>query len=160
MLTRWADFDTVLPAMDEMRRRMDRIMHGLDPDFVPFKIFDPTLGYHRALRRANTWPRIWLADKGESLEVKAEIPGLSEADVQVSLNQETLTLSGERKLEAPEGYSVHRQERPSLRFSRSFTLPSKVDVENVTAKVRDGVLVVTLPKAAEAKPRQITVLGS
>ena len=68
-----------------------------------------------------------------------------------------LTISGERKVEAPEGYSVHRQERGSVKFSRSFTFPCRIDTEKASATVKDGVLTIKLAKAAEAKPRKITV---
>jgi HSP20 family protein len=68
-----------------------------------------------------------------------------------------LTVTGERRADAPEGYSVHRQERLPARFSRGFQLPVKVDGAGITAALKDGVLTVTMPKAAESQPRQITV---
>jgi HSP20 family protein len=98
-----------------------------------------------------------LFDTGKALLVKADLPGLSEKDLQISINQDVLTVTGERKAEALEGYTVHRKERQSARFSRSFTLPSKVDPEKTTAVLKNGVLTLTLFKATEAQPRQITV---
>ena len=89
--------------------------------------------------------------------IKALVPGLSEKEIQISGNQEVLTISGERKVDAPEGYSVHRRERGNVRFSRSFTFPCRLDMERASASVKDGVLTIKLAKAAEAKPRQITV---
>jgi len=75
----------------------------------------------------------------------------------VSLEDGVLSVSGERKVSAPEGHAVHRRERPALRFARSVSLPVKIDAEKVTATVKDGVLTITLAKAPEARPRQITV---
>ena len=71
-----------------------------------------------------------------------------------------MTIKGERQDSAPEGYSVHRKERGAFRFTRSFALPAKVDVEKVQAVLKHGVLTVTLPKAKEAQPRQISVKAS
>jgi len=58
---------------------------------------------------------------------------------------------------APEGYSAHRQERPSVNFSRSFTLPCRVNADRTIGSVKDGVLTITLEKAADAMPRQIAI---
>jgi HSP20 family protein len=89
--------------------------------------------------------------------VVADVPGLRDKDVEVSLDNDVLTLSGERRTDVPEGYQVHRQERRPTRFSRSFTLPFKVNVEQLSAEMRDGILTVKLPKAPEAQPRKIAV---
>ena len=101
-----------------------------------------------------------LHDAGAALVVQADVPGLAEKDLQISLNQDVLTISGERKVQAPEGYAVDRQERASVKFSRSFTLPTRVDGEKSTAEVKNGVLTVTLAKTPEAQPRQISVRAS
>jgi HSP20 family protein len=96
-------------------------------------------------------------DQGERFVFRAEVPGLSEADLEINVSGNTLTLRGERKLDAPEGYSAHRRERSAYRFDRSYELPSRVDTEKATATLKHGVLTLTLPKAAEAQPRQIAV---
>ena len=85
---------------------------------------------------------------------------MSEADIELTLDAEVLSISGERKAVAPEGYSVHRRERPHVKFARSVTLPCKVDVEKTKASVKDGVLTITLAKAPEATPRRIAVQAS
>jgi HSP20 family protein len=102
-------------------------------------------------------PRVHLYDVGNSLVVKADLPGMTEKDVTISLNQDVLTLGGERKADVPEGFAVHRQERAPIRFSRTFTLPTKVDAERAAAVLKNGVLTLTLPKVPEAQPRRITV---
>jgi HSP20 family protein len=99
-------------------------------------------------------------DAGGNLVLEADVPGMTQKDLRLTVNESTLTLEGERKSDAPEGYSVHRQERGALRFSRSFTLPVKTDSERCEATVKDGVLIVKLPKAKEAQPRQIEVRAS
>jgi HSP20 family protein len=153
MLTRWntgwSDFDDMFAAMNQLRTYMDRV-------------FEDAFGARFAEGRglpllAGMWPRANLIDAGSSLVVTAEVPGLSENDVKLTLNQEVLTISGERKVQVPEGYSAHRQERASVNFSRSFALPCRVNAERATATVKDGILTVTLEKAADAMPRQITV---
>lgn len=92
------------------------------------------------------------------LVLKAELPGLKREDIDLTVENNTLTIRGERKREdgiAPERY--HRVERSYGPFTRSFTLPSTIDGANVRAEYRDGVLTVTLPARAEARPRQIEV---
>jgi HSP20 family protein len=67
---------------------------------------------------------------------------------------------GERKVEPPQGHSTHRSERTSYRFARTFELPSKIDSDRVDARLENGVLTVSLPKAPEAQPKQISVKAS
>ena len=106
------------------------------------------------------WPRMDLRDEGGRFLLFAEVPGLSEQEISLSLNQDVLTLAGERVIEVPAAHTVHRQERGSVKFNRSFSLPSPVDPEKVSATVKNGILTVMLEKAAESKPRQITVKAS
>jgi HSP20 family protein len=147
MLSRVGDFDPTLTLMDELRRRMDRIWDDSDP------------AWQGSSPRAfsSVFPRINVYDGGASLVLKADVPGLSEKDVEITLNEAGLSLSGERKVAAPEGYSAHRQERGHVKFSRTLQLPCKVNPDQATAHVKNGVLTITLAKAAEAQPRQITV---
>ena len=150
MLTRWSDFDRTFAALDDFRRRMDRLTY----DYNRLSESEHWPGASMA------WPRMTLRDEGNQLFVHAEVPGLSENEIDISLNQNVITVAGERKVAAPEGYSTHRQERSSYEFSRSVSLPCPVDPEKAGARVKDGVLTVTLEKAPEAKPRQITVKAS
>jgi HSP20 family protein len=148
MLNRWNDFNRTFTMLDEFQRRMSRLFSEFDTYHWP----EGEIG-----RTMMTWPRTNLYDHGKDLILHAEVPGLSEKDININANQEMLTISGERKSEMPEGYSTHRQERGQVRFSRSFTFPCKVDLEQTTASVKNGILTVTLPKAPESQPRQITV---
>ena len=150
MLTRWSDFDTAFTIMDELRKRMDRVWD----DYEVGRTESP---YGAAVGRGASWPRLNLFDTGTSFVIHAEVPGLEDKDVQLTVNQDVVTLKGERKADGPEGYSVHRQERGPVRFARSFTLPARVDSERTTAQLKNGVLSINLPKVAEAQPRQIAV---
>ena len=78
-------------------------------------------------------------------------------DIEISLHDGTLTISGERKSESSNGEEAERTERYIGKFRRSITLPARVDANKVSASYRDGILTVTLPKAEEAKPKQIQV---
>jgi len=142
MFASWNDFERTFAAMDELRRTVEQAYR--EDDALSFQ-------------RVTGWPRMSLWDEGRNLVLKADVPGLTDKDVQLQLTQDVLTVSGERKSDAPEGYSVHRQERQPARFSRSFTLPYKVTADAITATLQNGVLTVTLPKAPESQPRQITV---
>ena len=149
MLTRWntgwRDFEDTFQTMNQLRAYLDRAIDGSNdaPE-----------------ARAASWPRASLADDGNHVVLTAELPGLTEKDVEITLNQDVLTLTGERKSAAPEGFAVHRQERPSFRFTRSFALPSRVDGERTFATMKNGWLTVTLEKAKEAQSRQISVKAS
>ena len=157
MLTRFGDFDRSFTMMDQLRRRMDRLFDDYDPprgrDTLRGNLADEA---DRSLWRGR-FPRLTLSDAGASLLLRAELPGLNEKQIQLSIHQDVLTMSGERGPDAPEGYVVHRQERTPIKFGRTFTLPCKIDPEKSSAVLKDGVLTVTLAKAPEAQPRQISV---
>lgn len=154
MLTRWSDFDTTFTIMDELRRRMDRLFDEAD-ESTPGRPWTGRVLPTDFAGRA--WPHLHLFDDGSNLLVEAEVPGVVEKDIDITINQDVLTLKGVRKSDAPEGYSVHRQERVAARFDRSFTLPCKVDAEKTSASLKNGVLTITLAKAPEAQPKKITV---
>lgn len=138
------EFDSTIALLDQLRRRMDRV----------FDDAGDGIGLEPATGKA---PRVNFHDTGSALVLLADVPGVKESDLKVSLDQDVLTLSGERKSDTPEGFTAYRQERTPQRFSRSFALPVKVDPEKVSAVLSQGVLTVTLEKAPEVKPRQISV---
>ena len=150
MFSRFGDSSRDFALLDEFRRRMDRVWEDIDPSW-------PASPSDAGTHSSSAWPRINLYDGGANLVLKADVPGLSEKDIHVTLNESGVAISGERKVVPPEGYSAHRQERTSFRFSRSLTLPCKVNPEQTQALVKNGVLTVTLAKAPEAQPRQIAV---
>jgi HSP20 family protein len=108
---------------------------------------------------SNGWaPAIDVYEDKDNLFVRAEVPGMKKDEIEISLHEGVLTLSGERKLEKEyEKANSHRAERFAGRFQRSLTLPHPVDGAKVRATYKDGILAVTLPKAEEAKPKQISV---
>lgn len=104
-------------------------------------------------------PRVDVKENGNALVVTAELPGVEEKDVEVSLNGDILTISGEKRHEKEEkGDEFYRVERSYGSFRRSFSLPTSVDADKVEASYKKGVLTVTLPKAAAAeKAKKIAV---
>ena len=146
MLTYWMDLNDPLRAFENVRRRMGQVLRE----------YDETAGPTRANSSAN-WPRASLRDVKDAFVLAAEVPGVAEADLKITATHDSLTVAGERKSRAPEGYATHRQERGALRFARSFALPAKIDVEKITAGLKNGVLTVTMPKHPESQPKSITV---
>jgi len=157
MLTRFSDIDRTFAVMDQLRRRMDRVFDDYEPARSREALRANLADEAERLWGRGRGPRLSLADAGASLLLKAELPGFADKDVQLSVHHDTLTMTGERKLDAPEGYYVHRQERAPIKFARTFTLPCKVDPEKSMANLKDGVLTVTLAKAPEAQPKSIAV---
>jgi HSP20 family protein len=103
-------------------------------------------------------PAMDVYEDRENFYVKAELPGMKKEDINISLHNGALSISGERKSETThEDSASHRTERFFGRFQRSVSLPSAVAADKVKAQYKDGVLTVTLPKTEEAKPKQIDV---
>lgn len=126
-------------------------------------LFQYLAGAAEGLRseHAGVYPLVNLEEDAEKLYLSAEMPGVAPEEVELSVESESLTLRGERKIpETGEKVNYHRREREAGLFRRVITLPVKIEAEKVQAVVKDGVLRVTLPKAAEARPRQIAVKGA
>jgi len=110
-------------------------------------------------RGARPWsPSVDILETENELVLKADLPDVKLEDIEVRVENQTLTLKGERKFEkdeAAKGY--HRMERSYGTFVRSFTVPTSVDAEKVAAEYKNGVLTVKLPKKEAAKPRQVKI---
>ncbi len=103
-------------------------------------------------------PALDVHEDKDSFIVRTELPGLKREDIEVSLHDGALIISGERKVETrQEGVEVHRQERYYGKFQRALTLPEPVAADKIKAEYKDGVLTVTLPKTEAAKPKIIDV---
>jgi len=103
-------------------------------------------------------PAVDLYEDKENVLVKAELPGMKKEEIEISLHEGVLTISGERKQEQKfKDAEMHRTERFIGRFQRTISLPSPVQADKVNAAYKDGILTVTLPKTEEAKPKQIDV---
>ena len=142
VLTRWDPFRELNVLQDRMNR--------LFQDYAPRGEQDLTTG--------NFVPPVDIYEDEHSVTLKVEVPGLDPKDVDVQVENHTLTIKGERKFEKEEKEeNFHRIERRYGSFVRSFTLPITVDTENIKADYENGVLKVQLAKRAEAKPKQIKV---
>jgi HSP20 family protein len=133
--------------MTTFKKEMDRLFERfLEPVWTE----TPTLA---------AWePKIDLAETKEALTVKAELPGVDQKDITVSLQDGMLTIKGEKEEEKEEkGKQYHRVERSYGAFARALRLPAAVDAAGVTATFKDGVVTITLPKAPEAKGTTIPV---
>jgi HSP20 family protein len=115
--------------------------------------------FERAGQLFTGWsPALDLYQSNDNVVAVAELPGMRKEDIEISLHDGTLTISGERKRESSgNGENAERTERYIGRFRRSIALPTRVDAGKVSAVYRDGILTVTLPKAEEVKPKQIQV---
>lgn len=124
-------------------------------------LFEETFGRSRLPHSSGSgvwYPPVDILESKDSYLIRAELPGMKKEDFHLELEDGTLTLSGERKLEEPtNGDEYHRVERLAGKFFRSFYLPQTVKHDGIKATYRDGILEVLVPKAEEAKPRQITV---
>jgi HSP20 family protein len=102
-------------------------------------------------------PALDLYQSNDNVVAMVELPGMRKEDIEISLHDGMLTISGERKHETAKGDKAERSERYVGKFRRSITLPTRVDASKVTAAYKDGILRITMPKAEEAKPKQIQV---
>ena len=135
-------FTRFASVTDEMGRFLDFPFFGQLSRFAP----------------ASFVPAFDLYEDKDKLTVRAELPGLKKDQIQLNLKDDVLTVSGERKQESDVEHSDHlRRERIFGSFERTVTLPYPVNHSAISAKFEDGVLTVTLPKADEAKPRQIAI---
>jgi HSP20 family protein len=107
---------------------------------------------------AGVFPLLNVSQDNENIYVRSEIPGMKREDIEVSTTGRSLTVSGERKIaEESEKAKWHRKERESGRFRRQVNLPTEVNAEKVQAQYRLGILMIVLPKAESAKPKQISI---
>lgn len=103
-------------------------------------------------------PRVNIVERKDGLEIHADLPGMKPEDVEITVEDGVLAISGERRLqETEEGETFHRVECSYGRFERSFTLPTNVDTEKIGARFVNGELVLNLPKREEAKPRSVKI---
>ena len=149
-LTGWPTWEWTSPfgELERMRRDMDRLTESLTRGVWG----EPTAG---------VFPLMNVTEDKDNYYIRAELPGIRAEALDISITADTLSLSGEREIPAEdEKAQYHRRERESGKFSRIITLPAQVDAGKAEARCADGVLTVVLPKAEEAKPRQIAVKAS
>ena len=138
----------------ELTSLRDRVNQLINQAFGGFE----GLGIEQPISSPNFLPPVDISEDDHNIILKAEIPGMKAEDLHISLENNVLTISGERKFQGEETKeNFHRIERRYGKFARSFTLPAGVDAANVNATFEDGVLNITLPKREEFKPKQITI---
>ncbi len=139
----WAPFQDLLTIQDRINN-----------------LFEDTLGLKDDQSLATTtWrPLVDIFEDDQAITIKAELPEMDEKDIQIDLDNNMLTIKGERKLEKEEKKeSYHRVERFYGSFQRSFELPATVDREKISASYDKGVLKVTMPKKEESKPKKVQI---
>ena len=147
LLTNWESLRE-FSAMQERMNRMNRV----------FRESNSPEGPEEALTTTSLAPPVDIYEDGHNIVLKIDVPGIDEKDMDVSIQNNTLTVHGERKIEKEEREeNFRRVERQYGSFTRSFTLPSSVDPGQVSARCDKGVLNINLAKKAEAKPTQIKV---
>ena len=147
LLTRWEPFREFSTQQDRMNR-MNRLFH---------ESYSPE-GPEDALTTTSFAPPVDIYEDEHNITLKLEVPGIDEKDIDVRIENTTLTVHGERKIEKEEKEeNFRRVERQYGSFTRSFTLPSSVDLGQVSAHYDKGLLKIKLAKKAEAKPKQIKV---
>jgi len=153
-MERWRPTRGLIPwspfrELEEMERRFDEVFgRSLLPSI-----------WRRLPMEQMAWaPAVDVFEKGDKLVVKAEVPGMKEDDIHVSVEGDTLTIRGEKKTESEvKNEDYYRCERSYGSFFRSVALPSTVDASKIEADYEDGVLEVTLPKKPEVKPKKVAV---
>ena len=152
MLTRWEPFSSI-------RRRHDLFgeLTGMQQEMN--RLFEEFFGERRSELAEGSWlPAVDVSETENEMVVRAELPGMTNEDIELHLQDNVLTLKGEKRQEnKEEKENFHRIERSYGSFSRSFTLPADVRQEDIKASFKDGVLLITLPKSEEAKAKKIAI---
>lgn len=148
-IVRWEPFRDLMSLQDRMNRLFDE----------SYRSTQQRGGAEDEWALGGSWaPAVDIYEQGTDIVLKAELPGVDPKDVDIRLENNVLSLRGQRKLESEvKRESYHRVERSYGTFSRSFTLPTVVDQASIKAEFKDGLLRLTLPKREEAKPKQIQI---
>lgn len=145
----------LVPLHKRCRSDLATLHNGMDDLFDCF-----FRGFDRPLSSYRVWPAIDVAEEDEAILVRAEVPGCKPGDIEISVLNNTLTISGEKQLsheKKEKGY--YHIESSHGSFRREITLPTDVDPEKVDASYKNGVLSITLPKAAKSKVVKVKVKG-
>lgn len=134
----WAEFERIRRGLDELSQNL--------------------MAEGKTYVHASVYPPLIMYETKDALIVKAELPGIGSEDLDISIEGETLTLQGKKETtQNEEKVSYHRREIKTGNFSRAIALPTKVNMDNISAKLVDGILTLTLNKREEAKPKQIVI---
>ena len=143
-LTRWNPVNDLM----SLQREMDRIFNGV----ATRRKYDED--YESAV-----WsPVVDVTEDADSYTLHFDLPGMKKEELKMNFTENTLKISGERRtIEEKKDSTTHRVERTFGKFYRSFTFPTPVSADKINAQYKDGVLTVTVPKAEESKPKQISI---
>ncbi len=129
--------------LEQMKERMNQLMSS-----TPFA---PS-------RNANVFPPVNVSEDRDNFYIRAEVPGVTAKDLDIQADAKSVALSGKRGTTSEDGdFKYHRRERNAGQFSRMIALSDEIESDKVTAKLENGNLLLTLPKAEAVKPRQITI---
>lgn len=143
-LVRWTPFRDLMDIQNEVNRLFNTYATGSSQSRESGQVI---------------WqPLVDIAETEDEITVTAEIPGMNKEDVKISIQDNVLSLKGEKKRETEEkAANLHRVERLYGSFERAFSLPSTVQTDKVMAEYKDGLLTIRLPKAEDAKPKEIDI---
>ncbi len=146
-ILRWRDpFET--RAFGELNRLQDEMN----------MLFDRFFGERAPVRNAGVFPAVNVTQDDDAIYITAELPGISGKDLDITVEESTVLLKGERKSDPEsEDVSYHRRERGEGKFSRTVTLPTRIMTDRVKAETKNGILRLSLPKAEEVKPKKIEI---
>ncbi len=142
-IIRWDPFRDLITLRDKMNRLFEDAVRGEEKDLI-----------------SSSWaPAVDIYETENELVLAAEVPGVDEKDVEISVEDNTLSIRGERKFQKEtKEENYHRIERSYGSFYRSFTLPNYIDQEKIHAEHESGILKVHMPKKPEVKPRKVRIL--
>ncbi|MEN3037978.1 MAG: Hsp20/alpha crystallin family protein [Candidatus Kryptonium sp.] len=147
-LTKWSPIRDLATEIFDLQREINKMFSRF------FREFEE----EEEIRVTRWSPRVDISETDDEYIVRAEIPGVNKDDIKITIKENMLTISGEKKQEKEtKNENFHRIERVYGSFSRSFTLPGAVKVDKVEAKFKDGVLTIKLPKVEEAKTKEIEI---
>lgn len=141
-------YRTLPSPIHQLRREMDRLLSGVVGGL-------PEIGALASVVCGQPAVNLW--ETRDTVELEMELPGVKSDQVDISVQQDQLTIKVERPQTPAQDVTYHRRERPVGSFTRVLTLPAQVDAEKVEANLRDGVLRISLPKAEAVRPRKIPV---
>jgi HSP20 family protein len=145
-IIRWDPFREMVTIRDKINRLFEDVFTGR--------------GEEKEMVASSWAPSVDIYETENELILSAEVPGIEEKDIEIKVEDSTLTIRGERKFEKEtKEENYHRIERSYGSFSRSFTLPNYVDQDKIQAEHENGVLKITMPKKMELKPRTVKILN-
>ena len=148
-LFRFSDFDNNFDALSNLQKMIDNFFGESSPY------------YNNNSSVGRVFPPVNIFEQGDdTIVIKSELPGIKKEDIDISIKEKMITISGIRKIREDKKaseYSYHRKERPEGEFSRTLKLPYLVNNDKITADYHDGVLTIKLEKAEEAKSRKISI---